>query len=74
MTKTLEPASSARSDYTVPGVAKIFKCSSGTVLNWIRNGRLKAYRLGGTGHFRVPWAEVERLRADWTYSPQTREA
>lgn len=56
-------------DHTVPEIAVIFQCSPGTVTNWIKKGRLKAYRLGGTGHYRIPWAEVERLRADWTYSP-----
>ena len=66
---TQEPIA-ARSDYAVSKVAKMFNCTAGTVTSWIKHGRLTAYRLGGTGHWRVPWAEVERLRADWTYSPK----
>ena len=58
-----------KADYTAPQVAEAFKCSTNTVVNWIKSGRLKAYRLGGTGHWRIPWAEVDRLRDDWTYSP-----
>jgi excisionase family DNA binding protein len=60
-----------RHDYTVPQVAKLFSCSSGTVKSWIKAGRVKAYRLGGeTGRdWRIPWAEVERIKAEWIYSP-----
>jgi excisionase family DNA binding protein len=63
-------------DYTVPEAAKMMACSNGTVKNWIRQGKLKAYRLGGpTGrHYRIPWAEVERIRAEWLYSPETEQA
>ena len=60
----------AKRDHTVPEVAQVFQCSPATVTNWIKSGRLRAYRLGGTGHWRIPWAEVDRLRADWTYSPE----
>jgi excisionase family DNA binding protein len=63
-------------DFTVPQVAKAFSCSAGTVKNWIKQGRIKAYRLGGPlgRDWRVPWAEVERLRSEWTYSPNTEQA
>lgn len=65
-----------RSDYTVPQVAKEFSCCSGTVKNWIKKGKIKAYRLGGEegNDWRVPWAEVERIRSEWTYSPETDSA
>ena len=57
--------------YTVPEVAKMMACSNGTVKNWIRQGKLKAYRLGGpTGRdYRIPLAEVERIKAEWLYLP-----
>jgi excisionase family DNA binding protein len=60
------------SDYTVPEVAKEFSCSPGTVKNWIKIGRIKAYRLGGENgrDYRVPWAEVDRLKSDWKVSPE----
>ena len=63
-----------RTDYTIPQVAKVFNCSPNTVAAWISEGKLKAYRLGGDGHYRVPWAEVDRARAAWTFSPDTSEA
>ncbi len=58
-------------DYTVPQVAKLFACSSNTVKSWIKTGKLKAYRLGGSAgrDYRIPWAEVERVKADWACSP-----
>ena len=55
-----------RTDYSVPKVAAILGCTSGTVRNRIEDGTIKAYRIGGTGHYRIPWSEVERLRSDWT--------
>lgn len=70
-TKPLSPSSApTKNDYTVPQLAAFFKCSPGTVVNWIKSGRIKAYRLGGTGHWRIPWPEVERLRDEWAYSPE----
>lgn len=64
-----------RRDYTVPQAAKVFSCSSGTVKNWIKAGRIKAYRLGGPlgRDYRIPWAEVDRLKSEWTYSPETKQ-
>ena len=63
-------------DFTVPQVAKTFSCSPGTVKAWIKQGRIKAYRLGGPlgRDYRIPWAEVERIKSEWTYSPETKEA
>ena len=65
-----------RRDYTPSQVAKIMSCATGTVKNWIKQGKLKAYKLGGpTGRdYRVPWAEVERIKNEWTYSPETDKA
>lgn len=62
-----------RKDYTVPEVAEIFACSPGTVKNWIKAGKIKAYRLGGEAgrDYRIPWAEVDRLKGKWTVSPET---
>jgi excisionase family DNA binding protein len=61
-------------NYTVPEVAKLLSCSSGTVKSWIKSGKITAYRLGGeTGRdYRIPWAEVERIKRDWIYSPYTK--
>ena len=71
-----EAMNEKRNDYTVPQVAKEFSCSSGTVKNWIKAGRIKAYRLGGeTGRdYRIPWAEVDRIRNEWKVSPDTSAA
>jgi excisionase family DNA binding protein len=59
-----------RKDYTVAQVAEQFSCGQQTVLNWISKGRIKAYRLGGDGAYRIPWAEVERAKAEWMYKPE----
>lgn len=63
-----------RTDYTIPDAAKVFNCTPNTVAGWITAGKLKAYRLGGTGHFRIPWAELDRVKAEWMASPDTSEA
>jgi hypothetical protein len=46
------------------------------VKNWIKAGRVKAYRLGGPAgrDYRIPWAEVERLKSEWLFSPETEQA
>ena len=54
-----------RADYTIEEAAGIFACGQKTVSNWIRAGKIKAYRLGGNGHWRIPYTEVDRLRAEW---------
>jgi excisionase family DNA binding protein len=63
-------------DYTVPQFAKLISCSSGTVKKWIKAGKIKAYRIGGeTGRdYRIPWEEGERIKADWTYPLDTKQA
>jgi len=62
-------------DYTVSQVAKVFSCAPGTVKNWIKTGKVKAYRLGGPQgrDYRVPWAEVDRLRSEWICAPETEQ-
>ena len=40
----------------------------------IKAGRIKAYRLGETGSYRIPGPEVERVRAEWAYKPDTSAA
>ena len=69
--KPTQAPSAVRADYTVPKVAEIFKCSPATVASWIKTGRIKAYRLGGNGHWRIPSPEVDRIRAEWTFKPET---
>lgn len=63
-----------QTDLTVKQAAEIFGCSTQTVQAWIKAGRIKAYRMGGNGSYRVPWAEVERVRAEWDYKPDTSAA
>jgi len=61
-------------DYTVTQVAELFGCGTQAIYNWITSGRLKAYRLGGSGPYRVPAVEVERARAEWIYKPEVGSA
>ena len=63
-----------QTDLTIKQAAEIFGCSYQTVTAWIKAGRIKAYRMGGTGSYRVPWAEVARVRAEWAYKPDTSAA
>ena len=65
---------SIRKDASVTELAEHFDCTAPTVLSWIRSGRLKAYLAGGTGAYRVPWAEVERAKQEWMYKPDTETA
>ena len=58
-------------DWTIAQVAERFSCKPQTVINWVVSGRLKAYRLGGDGAYRVPCAEVERAKSEWMYRPRT---
>lgn len=59
-----------RKDCTVAQVAEQFSCGQQTVLNWITKGSIKAYRLGGDGAYRIPWAEVERAKVEWMCRPE----
>jgi excisionase family DNA binding protein len=63
-----------QTDLTIKQAAALFGCSPQTVQAWIKAGRIKAYRMGGIGSYRVPWAEVERVRAEWMYKPDTSAA
>ncbi len=60
-----------QTDLTIKQAAELFGCSTQTVQAWIKAGRIKAYRLGETGSYRIPGAEVERVRAEWAYKPDT---
>ena len=40
-------------DYTPKEVAELLKVTKETVWRWIRVGKLKATRLGGTGSYRI---------------------
>lgn len=46
--------------YTISEVAKIFKCSTKTIRNWIKGGKLNAIRIGN-GTIRISESEIERL-------------
>ena len=67
-------ATMTHNDLTIKQAAVIFGCSTQTVQAWIKAGRIKAYRLGETGSYRIPGAEVERVRAEWAYKPDTSAA
>lgn len=41
-------------------VCKIFKVSLGTVNNWIKQGKIKAVKIGRS--VRIPDEEIERLK------------
>jgi len=49
-----------RKFYTVREVAKILRFSPSTVYKFIKNGKIKAMRFG-TGRFRIPKKELNRL-------------
>ena len=63
-----------QTDLTIKQAAELFGCSYQTVQAWIKAGRIKAYRLGETGSYRIPGTEVERVRAEWAYKPDTSAA
>ena len=50
---------------TVDQVAEHLKVSERTVLNWLRAGRLRGYRLGGPkAGWRIEPADLERFKAE----------
>lgn len=52
-----------KGEYTnVKDFAKALDVSRGTVLNWIRSGDVKAYRVGN--RWRIPTAEIDRMKND----------
>lgn len=63
-----------RQEWTVADLAKHLQCNKQTIHSWIHSGRLKGYRLGPNGPFRIPAAEVDRIKAEWTYRPNTETA
>lgn len=46
---------------TVQEVAGRLKLNPETVRRWLRQGKLRALRFGGSGGYRVPGSEVQRL-------------
>ena len=63
-----------RHDYSVRQVATACSCIPETVQAWIATGRIKAYRLGGDGQYRIPWGELDRVRNEWAVRPDVSEA
>lgn len=49
-------------DWTAEEVAEVCRVHVATVRRWIVNGQVWAIRLPG-GNYRIPQAEVERLRS-----------
>jgi excisionase family DNA binding protein len=54
-------------DYSIKQAAAVFACSYKTVQMWIAHGKIRAYRLGGNGAWRIPTQEIERVRGDWMW-------
>lgn len=50
--------------YSVTEVALGLNVSRATILRWIRQGSLIAARTGRLGKFRIPSAEIKRLKAE----------
>ena len=51
-----------RDDVITPGVAaRMLECSSQTIRNWIATGRFPNARQAPTGHWLIPWGDVQRL-------------
>lgn len=48
---------------TVQQVASRLKLNPETVRRWLREGRLRGIRFGGSGGYRIPQSEVERFLA-----------
>lgn len=55
---------------TVPEVADRLRVSTATVTNWLREGRLLGYRIGGTkAGWRIESADVDRFITDRKRQP-----
>ena len=61
-------------DYTVKQAAALLGCSGQTVMARIKDGHIKAWRLGGIGKYHIPADEVEKARLEWMYKPDTSQA
>lgn len=59
-------------DISVKEAAAQFGCSPQTVQAWINAGKLKAYKLGGHGAWRIPQAEIDRVRNEWIQKPEVK--
>jgi len=46
---------------TPSDAARIMNCSRQTIRNWITNGRLPNAQRASTGHWLIPWGDLERL-------------
>lgn len=50
---------------TVPEVADRLRVSTATVTSWLRDGRLRGYRIGGTkAGWRIEESDLDRFIAD----------
>lgn len=63
-----------KADLSIRQLAECFQCHTNLIHKMIHSGRLKAYRLNGGGPWRIPWAEVERVKAEWMYKPDVDSA
>jgi len=48
--------------YTIPEFAREVSYHRDTIRKWIKNGSLKAWRVGQWDHFRIPASELERVK------------
>ena len=51
--------------YSTSEVAKLFKVNRVTIYRWVKEGTVKAYRIGK--HLKIPLAEVDRLLKDFGF-------
>jgi excisionase family DNA binding protein len=47
--------------FTIPEFAARVGVQRETIYRWIRAGRVKAFKIGGAGHFRIPETELPEL-------------
>ena len=51
--------------YTTEKVAKMFEVQVATVRTWIREGKLKAHRIGDGGRWRVERSDLVQFSRDY---------
>ena len=50
--------------YSIKTVSEIYELSEKTIRKWIRTGKLRAHKIGGS--VRIPKSELVRLVEEWT--------
>lgn len=63
-----------RREWTIKELAAHFNCHTNLIHKWIHSGKIKGYRLGDNGPWRVSWSEVERVKHEWRLKPDLDKA